>query len=129
MSLTRILLVGIGGFIGSILRYVVSGYAQDWTHNTQFPFGTVVVNIVGCFVIGALSQLAEAHGIFDAEARAFVVVGILGGFTTFSTFSNESISLFRDGENVYALANVGIQVILGLGAVILGRIAASAIWR
>lgn len=125
----RILLVGLGGFIGSILRYLVSGYVQDWTHNAQFPFGTIVVNIVGCFVIGLLSQLAEAYGIFNAESRAFVVVGILGGFTTFSTFSNESINLFRDGQEVYALANISIQVILGLGAVILGRIAAGAIWR
>jgi CrcB protein len=127
--LLRILLVGLGGFIGSILRYLVSGYVQDWTHNAQFPFGTIVVNIVGCFVIGLLSQLAEAYGIFNAESRAFVVVGILGGFTTFSTFSNESINLFRDGQEVYALANISIQVILGLGAVILGRIAAGAIWR
>jgi CrcB protein len=127
--LARILFVGLGGFIGSVLRYLVSGCVQDWTHTTQFPFGTIVVNIAGCFVIGALSQLAEAHGIFDTESRAFVVVGILGGFTTFSTFSNESVNLFRDGENLYAIVNIGVQVILGLGAVILGRIAASVIWR
>ena len=125
----RILLVGLGGFMGSVLRYLLSGYVQDWMNNSQFPFGTIVVNIVGCFVIGLLSQLAEAYGIFNAESRAFVVVGILGGFTTFSTFSNESVNLFRDGQVVYALANISIQVVLGLSAVILGRIVAGTIWR
>lgn len=115
--------------MGSVLRYLLSGYVQDWMNNSQFPFGTIVVNIVGCFVIGLLSQLAEAYGIFNAESRAFVVVGILGGFTTFSTFSNESVNLFRDGQVVYALANISIQVVLGLSAVILGRIVAGTIWR
>ena len=119
----------MGGFIGSVLRYLASGAVQQWLQNATFPFGTLAVNTLGCLVIGFLSQLADARGVFTPETRALVFVGVLGGFTTFSTFSNESINLFRDGENVYALINIGIQVVLGLGAVVLGRIAASTIWR
>lgn len=125
----KILLVGLGGFIGSVLRYVMSGYVQQWTKSFDFPYGTLAVNLLGCFVIGFLSQLAETHGVFTAETRVFVFVGILGGFTTFSTFGNETMNLLRDGENFLAVANVTGHVVLGLGAVWLGRVLAYKIWR
>ena len=91
--------------------------------------GTLAVNLTGCFVIGFLSQLADAREVFTPESRAFVFVGILGGFTTFSTFGNESINLFRGGENIYGFAYVGAHVLLGLGAVWLGRAVAFVLWR
>ncbi|MBI5649661.1 MAG: fluoride efflux transporter CrcB [Chloroflexi bacterium] len=127
--MSNILLVGIGGFIGSILRYLVSGWAQQISRSVEFPYGTLAVNLIGCFIIGALAQLADARGIFSSEARAFVFIGILGGFTTFSSFGNETMNLLRDGESLRAFANVSAHIVLGLGAVWLGRALAFAIWR
>ncbi len=127
--MTNILLVGAGGFMGSILRYLVSGYIQQSTKSIDFPFGTLAVNLIGCFVIGFLAQLAEARGMFTSESRLFVFVGILGGFTTFSSFGNETLNLARDSQIMNALANVGANVILGLFAVWLGRTVSYLIWR
>jgi fluoride exporter len=129
LDLYRLFLVGAGGFLGSALRYIVSGYVQQSSGSVQFPYGTLAVNVIGCFVIGALSALAENRGVFTIEARLFVFVGILGGFTTFSTFSNETMNFLREGENLRALVNVTAQLILGLGAVWLGRSLVTAIWR
>ncbi len=125
----KLFLIGIGGFIGSILRYIVCGYVQQLTQSASFPYGTLFVNVAGCFVIGFLSQLAEARGIFTAESRALVFVGFLGGFTTFSTFGNETINLARDGQNLLALGNTGAHLLLGFGAVWSGRVLAYVIWR
>lgn len=127
--MSKILLIGVGGFIGSVLRYWVSGYVQQVTRSVEFPYGTLVVNLIGCFVIGFLSQLADTRGVFTAESQAFVFIGVLGGFTTFSTFGNESMNLLRDGENAFSLANVGAHMAFGLGAVWLGRTSAYLIWR
>jgi CrcB protein len=123
----KALFVGAGGFIGSILRYWVSGAIQQG--NPSFPYGTLAVNLIGCLVIGFLSQLAELRGVFTPEARAFVFVGILGGFTTFSTFGNETMNFLRDGENLPALLNVGFHIFAGLAAIWLGRSIAYWIWR
>ena len=127
--MTNILLVGAGGFMGSILRYLVSGYIQQSTKSIDFPYGTLAVNLIGCFMIGFLAQLAEARGMFTSESRSFVFVGILGGFTTFSSFGNETLNLARDSQIMNALANVGANVILGLFAVWLGRTVSYLIWR
>ena len=127
--MTKILLVGVGGFLGSVLRYLVSGYIQQVTKSALFPYGTLAVNLIGCFIIGFLSQLAESRGLFTPESRALLFVGFLGGFTTFSTFSNESVNLLRDGENFYALLNAGMHFAFGFAAVWLGRTASYLIWR
>ncbi len=121
--------VGVGGFIGSVLRYAASGYVQQLTHSATFSYGTIVVNIVGCFIIGFLSQLVESVGLLGPETRALLIPGFLGGFTTFSTFSNETLNLFRDGESPLAFVNVAAHIVLGLGAVWAGRALAAAIWR
>ncbi len=126
--MSNILLVGVGGFIGSILRYLASGWVQQITRSVGFPYGTLAVNLIGCFVIGFLAELADARGVFTTESRAFVFVGILGGFTTFSSFGNETMNLMRDGELIPALTNVGVHVVLGLSAVWLGRTVAHAVW-
>lgn len=127
--MSKLVLIGVGGFIGSVLRFLISGYVQQVTKSVQFPYGTLTVNLVGCLLIGFLSQLADTRGVFTAELRVLVFMGILGGFTTFSTFSNESMNLLRDGENIFALANVAAHVTFGLAAVWLGRILAYQLWR
>jgi CrcB protein len=127
--LINILFVGLGGALGSISRYLLGTWVQNASQSIDFPYGTLTVNLIGCFVIGFLSQLAEARGVFTSESRALVFVGILGGFTTFSSFGNDTINLVRDGEMFNALVNVGANVIIGLALVWLGRTAAYWIWK
>ena len=128
--MSRLLLfVGIGGFTGSILRYVISGAIQQLTQSTSFSYGTLAVNVLGCLIIGILSQLAESYGLLTAETRALLITGVLGGFTTFSTFSNETMNLFRDSENLLGLLNIGAHIFLGLGAVWMGRTLTLILWR
>jgi CrcB protein len=125
----NLVLVGIGGFIGSVLRFGVSGLVQEWTKRDDFPVGTLAVNVIGCLIIGIVSQLAEARAAFSPETRAFVVIGILGGFTTFSSFGNETMNLWRDGEGFLGFLNVAAQLVLSLGAVWLGRLLGHQVWR
>jgi len=124
-----IIFVALGGALGSVSRYLLGTWIQSVSKSIDFPFGTLTVNLIGCFVIGFLSQLAEARGVFTSETRALVFVGVLGGFTTFSSFGNDTINLLRDGEMFNALANVGANVILGLLLVWLGRTVAFWIWK
>jgi CrcB protein len=128
-SLLSVFYVALGGALGSVSRYLLGTWTQSLSKSIDFPYGTLTVNLIGCFVIGFLSQLAEARGVFTPESRAFVFVGILGGFTTFSSFGNDTINLLRDGETVNALANIGANVIFGLVLVWLGRTAAYWIWK
>ncbi len=125
----KLLWVGIGGFAGSVLRYLVAGWVQTGSRSVAFPFGTLAVNVLGCLAIGGLSYLADARGVLNAETRLLLMVGLLGGFTTFSTFGNETFNLFRDGETMIALANVAANIVLCLAAVWAGRAGAFAIWR
>ncbi|MFN8412862.1 MAG: fluoride efflux transporter CrcB [Anaerolineales bacterium] len=127
--MTNILLVGIGGFIGSVLRYLVSGAVQNSMKRLDFPYGTLAVNLIGCFVIGILAQYGESRGVFSNESRAFIFIGILGGFTTFSSFGNDTINLVRESFVTNAFLNVGANVLLGLFAVWLGRTISYLIWR
>lgn len=114
------LIVGCGGFLGSALRYGVSGWAQRLVPSGLFPVGTLVVNVVGCFVLGLLGGYAENVGLFGPSTRLFLFLGVLGGFTTFSTFGYETMAMLRDGQSFGALANVGLQIVLGLAGVWLG---------
>ena len=125
----RLLLVSIGGALGSVLRYLMSGAVQRLLRDATFPYGTLCVNVLGCLVVGMLSQLAESRGAFTGDARLFLVVGLLGGFTTFSAFGNETMNLLREAEFDLALANALGSVVLGLGAVWLGRAVAFWVWR
>jgi CrcB protein len=128
--MSRLLLfVGCGGFAGAVLRYAVSGWVQQWSRSAAFPYGTLAVNILGCFIIGLVSQLVESHGMLTADERAAVLPGFLGAFTTFSTLSNETMNLFRDSESPLAFANLSAHVVLGLAAVWAGRAAAELLWR
>jgi fluoride exporter len=123
------LLVGAGGAIGSILRYLLTGYVQRLTGNGGFPFGTLAVNLGGCLVVGILSYLADTRNLFTPESRAFVFIGLLGGFTTFSSFGSETAALMRDGGTWPGLANVGVHLVFGLGAVWAGRAMAAWVWK
>lgn len=127
--LVTISLVALGGAFGSVSRYLLGTWIQSASKSIDFPYGTLTVNLLGCFVIGLLSQLAETRGVFTPETRALVFIGVLGGFTTFSSFGNDTINLLRDGETVNALANIGANVILGLALVWMGRTAAFWIWK
>lgn len=120
-----IFLVGMGGFVGSVLRYLLSGYVQQQVKSIGLPHGTIVVNIIGCFIIGFLSQVADYRGVFTTESRTFVFVGVLGGFTTFSSFTNETMNLLQKAEKELALLNIGVQIIFGLLAIWVGRMMAA----
>ncbi len=125
--MTKLLLVGAGGFLGSIARALLSNFVQQ-SSNSGFPWGTLAVNVLGCFVIGALAQVGEMRELFSAETRAFIFVGVLGGFTTYSSFGNETINLWRSGTGWFAFVNVAAQLLLGLGAVMVGRWVAVRLW-
>ncbi|MFH1856041.1 MAG: fluoride efflux transporter CrcB [Candidatus Omnitrophota bacterium] len=116
----NIFIVGIGGFVGAVLRYVLSGAFQKISHYPWFPFGTLAVNLIGCFLIGILGGYADNAGAFSANVRLFLFLGILGAFTTFSTFGYETLALVRDYEIFAALLNVGLHVGVGLFFVWLG---------
>jgi CrcB protein len=115
-----ILLVALGGAIGSVSRFKLSGYILHHTIDWRFPAGTFVVNVLGCLVAGLLAGLAEKYDYFSADARLLVFTGVLGGFTTFSAFGLETMFLIKRGELVVAGANVILSVIAGLIALWIG---------
>ena len=127
--MVKALLVGAGGFMGAVLRYGVSGLVQTLTKSIGFPYGTLAVNVLGCLVIGILAQMVTSRGMFSPELRLFLFIGVLGSFTTFSTFGNETFNLLQDGETVAALAYVGLHLVVGFGAVWLGHVVAWQLWR
>ncbi len=116
----KIVMVGLGGCTGSICRYLVAVLAQKINPAPFVPYGTLTVNIVGCLIIGLLGGLSETRQIFTPETRAFVMIGFLGGFTTFSTFGYETFTLTRTMQLLPALTYLGAHLILGFGAVWLG---------
>ncbi|MCE7031478.1 fluoride efflux transporter CrcB [Lysobacter sp. GX 14042] len=115
-----ILLVGLGGFLGAVARYKLSGLVLHMSAQGRFPFSTFVVNVLGCLVVGVLAGLAERHDAFGPDARLFLFTGLLGGFTTFSAFGLEAVQLIRRGELATAALYAGASVVLGIAAVWLG---------
>ena len=119
----NLLLVGGGGFLGSIARYLLSSAASASIAGrpvAAFPVGTMVVNVLGCLIIGALAAFGARWGEWIDSARLFLFTGVLGGFTTFSAFGYETFLLARDGRWTLAAANVLLQLGCGLLAVFVG---------
>ena len=113
------LLLFAAGGAGAILRYALALWV-DGRAGPGFPWGTFTVNVTGCFAIGVLATLADEHAAIAPTTRLFLVTGLLGGFTTFSTFGMETWQLIEDGSAWLALANAGGSVIAALVAVVLG---------
>ena len=112
-----ILLVGAGGFLGAVLRYLVTRWVYDAAGSPGFPYGTLVVNAVGCFLAGLIIGLVEARQPLSPGVYGLLVVGALGGFTTFSAFGVDTIRLFRDGAVAAGALNIVLQTAVGLAAV------------
>ena len=115
-----VLLVALGGAVGSVARYKLSGLVLHHTIDWRFPAGTFTVNVLGCLVAGVLAGLAEKHDLLSPEARLMLFTGVLGGFTTFSAFGLETMHLLKRGDLAVAAANVVLSVVAGLAALWLG---------
>lgn len=126
MELQKILFVGMGGFVGAVLRYVIS-LASASLFGTRLPYGTLIVNVLGGLLAGFVMELSIATDLVPPIMRLFIVTGILGGLTTFSTFSWETISLIGDGSYLRALLNIALNLCLSLGGVALGRLIVNTI--
>lgn len=119
-------IVFVGGGIGAMGRYWLSGYVYRWLPTT-FPYGNLVVNISACFLIGLFMSAMQDRFVVQPELRVFLTIGILGGYSTFSSFSYETLALLRNGETIRAVLNIGISIGGGLGAAALGLIAGSLV--
>ena len=121
-ALVNAAMIGSGGFLGALARSSVTAFVQRQLPPPAFPYGTLAVNLIGCFLIGAVAGLAETRQLFGQEFRAFALIGLLGGFTTFSTFGYETFAMVRAAEYLRAASNAGAHVALGVGLVWLGYV-------
>jgi CrcB protein len=119
--LKNILIIGTGGFVGSVARYLVS-HLNLTVAFYSVPVGTLLVNIIGSFAIGFLTGIAEKSMILTPEWRLFLMVGLCGGFTTFSAFANENLMLMHNGQFLSVLLYTGLSIFLGFLAVYLGYV-------
>ncbi|HLP73787.1 MAG TPA: fluoride efflux transporter CrcB [Bacteroidales bacterium] len=117
--LKSVLLVGAGGFLGSISRFLASRLVQN-NINSVFPFGTFFVNVTGCFLIGLIYGFSERSSVLDSGWKLFLAAGFCGGFTTFSTFANENLALLRDGNYFHFFLYTGLSVFVGISAAFSG---------
>jgi len=117
-----ILLIGLGGFIGAISRYLVSGWMQSFA--TWFPVGTLGVNLLGSLFLGLVMYLSEYQGLLSEDMRGFLAIGVLGAFTTMSTFSYESFRLLEQNEIATLTCNITATVFLSLLGIYVGKIIA-----
>lgn len=115
----EIMLVAIGGAIGSVARYLVSAWAAA-RFGAEFPYGTLIVNIAGCFIIGAFMAFAAERLNISPCWRLGFIVGFVGGMTTFSSFSYETIHLLQEANMLRAVYNVGLNILVGFSATCLG---------
>ena len=109
----KTILIGLAGLIGTLLRYWLSGFVARHYGET-FPWGTLIVNVLGCLVTGAVFNLTEERFLVDPTVRTVILIGLLGGFTTFSSYGLQTFTLLRDGEFALATLNVAVSNVLGL---------------
>ena len=119
-------MIGTGGFLGSVSRFLTTRYVQAYTMSA-FPYGTFVVNIVGCLLIGFFYGMSERGNFLTPEWRMFLTVGFCGGFTTFSTFASENIALLKDGNFLHFALYASLSVFLGLMATYFGTMVTKVI--
>lgn len=117
----NLLIIGTGGFLGSIARYLISQLNLTVSFHS-IPVGTLTVNVAGSFLIGFLTGIAEKSMILTPEWRLFLMVGLCGGFTTFSAFANENLMLIHNGQGLAVLLYTGLSIFLGFLAVYLGYV-------
>jgi CrcB protein len=120
MMWQTLLIIGTGSFVGGVLRFLTSKFIQN-TALSAFPYGTFVVNIAGCLLIGFLYGISVRENLLNSEWRMFLTVGFCGGFTTFSTFINENAAMLRDGDFFHFAFYTGLSIFLGLMATFLGN--------
>lgn len=118
-------IIGTGSFLGGVSRFLLSKTIQN-TVLSSFPHGTFWVNLIGCFLIGVFFGLSERGNLVTADMRMFLIVGFCGGFTTFSTFSIENLTLLKDGNFFYFASYAGLSVFLGLLATYAGHLVSKA---
>ena len=128
LGLKQILIVSLGGALGSVARYKLGGFILHRTASSDFPFSTFSINVFGCFVIGLLSGLVEHHDLFSPSARLLLFTGLLGGFTTFSAFGYESLFLFRRNLIAISFLYITASVLCGLVAVWMGTKIIDLFW-
>jgi fluoride exporter len=120
LQMKSVLLVALGGALGSVARYLVSGWTLHHTVDWRFPLGTFIVNVIGCLLVGVLGGLVVKHDLLSGEARLLLFTGLAGGFTTFSAFGLETFNLLRRDEILVATGYVASSVLIGLLVLWLG---------
>jgi CrcB protein len=120
--LIQLFIIGMGGFVGATLRFVISTHIQQLNKGLFFPWGTLSVNLLGCLIMGILIHLNESLQIFSPEIKSFIFIGLLGSLTTYSTFSNDALNLFIENRYMASMIYMTTQLLLGLFAVFLGRL-------
>jgi CrcB protein len=128
LNLKQIIIVAVGGAVGTLFRYKLGGFILHRTEGWQFPLSTFSINLLGCLIIGIVAALVEHHDLLSASSRLFLFTGLLGGFTTFSAFGYEAIFLVRRNLIGVSFLYVAMSVLCGLAAVWLGLKTVDVIW-
>ncbi|MEP7015112.1 MAG: fluoride efflux transporter CrcB [Verrucomicrobiota bacterium] len=128
LGIKQLLIVALGGAVGSVARYKFGGFALHHTQAWSFPLSTFCVNLLGCFIIGSLAALVEHHDLLSPSTRLLLITGVLGGFTTFSAFGYESVFLLRRSLFSVAACYVLLSVAGGLAAVFTGMKLVDLLW-
>ena len=123
----RLGVIALGGALGAVARYVLAGFVHRFMP-ASFPYGTFAVNVIGCLLFGVVIGIGDQRFVIGPTARAFLLIGVLGGFTTFSSFTFETIQLARDAQFLWASINVVGQIAAGLLAMWIGYVTARAVW-
>ncbi|MFH2037677.1 MAG: fluoride efflux transporter CrcB [Candidatus Zixiibacteriota bacterium] len=124
--MTKFLIIGLGGFIGAILRYSMTRFVTEYSTLSTF-WGTLTVNILGCLILGVILQLADFKWLIRPEMKLFLIIGVLGSFTTFAAFANESLTMLKSEQYLTLVFNVTTQIVIGISALWAGSFIARSI--